>query len=185
MPVPSFKVSQNGVEIEIETQEIKKGVNHGTRYNAPDVLKLSFSDIVNFLGEQKVLDDILRPTVRRVTLGIHKAAFEQSKEGSDIPRYVEAYDKMFKEFSPVGESISVLRSQLDDLLEQVSELSPKFAFKDGVPFPDMEDKETQKFMKLSVQAKGIREIIAQRENEKEEKKAAKVETATVAEPAQA
>jgi hypothetical protein len=172
MPIEAFDVEQNGVKITVGTQKIAKGTNAGTEYNAPDVDKLTAEQITNFLGSQKVLEDILRPTFRRVALNIHKKASEDSK--GDATKYKEFYEKMLKEFSTVGESLGVLKERLMDLLEQAGELSPKFSFdSNGVPTPDMSDEDTKKYLKLMVQTRSIQAAVTDRETEAEKRKAAK------------
>ena len=125
-----FPVTSNGVTIEIKTQKITKGKTAGTEYSAPNVNDITLDQFKNFLGEQLFMDALVRPTLRRVALGIHKAASDAAK--NDPEKYKELYAKYLSSFSAVGESVSVLKERLADLMEQLGDLDdPKILIVDG------------------------------------------------------
>lgn len=180
-----FVVSQNGVEIEIGEQKVQKGISAGKIYHAPEVDNLTLTEIVGFFGEDRVLSDILRPTIRRISLGIDKqAAKDATVNGTTDPaKFVELYNKMFSELSISGETLSVLEDRLEDLLEQQSSIvNPdiKFVTVDGKPQMHIgDDPKTQKFVKLSMEVMSCQEAINKKRAEKAAAKAEK-EAATPA-----
>jgi hypothetical protein len=173
-----FKVSNNGVDIQVETQKITKGKTAGTEYSAPNVNTLTLDLLRNFLGEQLLMDAVIRPTVRRVALGIHKAAADAAN--GDPEKYKDLYSKYLSSFSAVGESVSVLKERLADLMEQLGDLDdPKVTIVDGKPTLDQTDANTQKYVGLMLQIKTTNDALADKKEElAEAKKASEPATAT-------
>jgi 2C-methyl-D-erythritol 2,4-cyclodiphosphate synthase len=171
-----FDVTNNGVTIAIKTQKIEKGKTAGTEYSAPDADKLTLEIAKNFLGESLLMDRVIRPTFRRVTLGIHKAALDAASDAKgnvDEEKYKEYYSKYLTSFSAVGESASVLKEALKDLMEQLGNLDdPKINIVDGAPQLDQTDANTRKYVALMLEIKRTNDALAEKKEELAEEKAA-------------
>jgi hypothetical protein len=166
----NFEVQNNGVTIPVETQTIKKGINANTEYSAPDADNITLDTLRNFLGERLLMDAIIRPTFRRVALGIHKAASKAS--GGDTEKYKDLYSRYLIDFSPVGESVSVLKERLADLMEQMGDLDePKVEIVNGKLTLNQDDPNTQKYVTLMLEIKKTNDALADRKEELAEKKA--------------
>jgi hypothetical protein len=171
MPVENFEIENNGRRIVVERQKIKKGPNVGAEVNRPDVFKLDWDTLVDFFGKELLLTAVVRPTLSRIALGIDKQVSEIAE--GDPAKYQDMYRKKFIELDSMGESLSVLKEQRDDLFNEMASLDePKYEIDKATGVITFgTDPDSQKYLRLSLDVRKLNDTIAEKEKEAEKRRA--------------
>lgn len=178
MPVEPFKIENNGKEIEVIQQKIKKGPNAGAVVNRPDFSSYKPEEIIGFFGADLLFKAAIVPTLNRIALGINSELAD--KYGDDPDKFIAEYTKKFKSLDSSGETLSNLKDQRQDLFDQMSSLDPKYDMTNGVVTFGT-DPDTQKYVRLILEVKTLNETIDEKETEAEKRKAEKAAKAEKAE----
>jgi hypothetical protein len=155
-----FQIKVGEVELPIVSHEIKKGQTKGSSFFGPDFDSLTLQIIVNAFGEEKVVEDLLKPELRRYANQIHKEALVEVTnaknwrdavlDGSEQEElFRNRYQQMYADLSPRGLTIKQLKAEISELMETLASIKPVTTVINGIKVPDVNAPETQKFYKIA------------------------------------
>jgi hypothetical protein len=150
-----FNIKVGEKELAIVTHEIKKGQTKGATFWGPDFNALDLNSVVAAFGEDKVLNDIVIPELRRLANIITKEAVAEVTgkdkggvlEGTEQQeQFIQRFGEMYSGLSPRGLTIKALKERINELTEELSGIKPVFG---AGGMPDVTNSETIRFFKLA------------------------------------
>ena len=119
---PVFTVKNNNIELNVIEYKIAKGQTAGSIYYGLDLENISTEQLLSFFPADKFRENFIDPNLRRNFLALTKEA--KAAAGEDQKAFEAEFSRLLIELSARAESIKALTERRNELLAELSKLSP-------------------------------------------------------------